>query len=536
MKAVAGLVLLGVGVLVGCSGGGGSNSDAAAGAPNGVAGSAGTGVFGAGGSAGSSTPSGAGTANGNGAAGGGGMSASAGSAGADLELPAGSKEVDGVVNLVDAAASAELDQFIVDESLKFPSQRHALNTSLNLFLAHYQEKYDFVFFFTDHLIPDTLVAAKFEPVTSSAGPGGVSALEIAAEGYQTTGRVKGVIGVQYTPGSMPALAHETVHNWANYLDDSFGFGTALDDASSALLHWGYTSVNGQLGGFDGSTLRCETPAGAMPPNCTPLANGRTRYVTGIYAPQTNTFRSVPYAPLELYLMGLIPASEVPPSIQMLTGATFPEFSADGLTAVTEAAGLKTLAFADIQARHGTAKMLPADARHFDAAFVVLSSTPVPDSVLAEVGNWAAVFGNRKVVNGWSSFEQSTGNRATMSTALTGRRKVGTAPPAPRAATSCDLLAQTCSRPELACYLAGGRACALSGNLPLNAPCKAQFSCARGLNCVANSLTPDNLVCSPFCDPSPDSSAALACNTLCPGRFAIYQDAGGVQLGAICVPN
>ena len=221
---------------------------------------------------------------------------------------------------------------------------------------------------------------------------------------------------------------------------------------------------------------------------------------------------------------------------MLTGATFPEFSTDQTTATTEAAGVTTLNFADIQARHGTPKLLPDGSRHFDAAFVVLSTTPVPDSVLSDVSTWAAVFGKRKTVTGWSSFEEHTGGRATLNTALSARRKVGTAPPAPRAAASCDLLAQTCSSPELACYARPGTACGLSGNLPLNAACSADFACARGLDCVANANTPTNLMCKPYCDPSPTSTSALACNTLCTGQFATYEYPKGTTIGAICIPD
>src|SRR5262249_26522351 len=151
--------------------------------------------------------------------------------------------------------------------------------------------------------------------------------EIAAEGYETTGRVRGVIGIPYEPGAFPPLPHETLHYWAVDLDDRFGFGVGLDASSSYPSHWGYASINGILGGFDGSTLRCQTPAGAMPPNCTAQSGGRIRYVTGPFAPQSNSFRGVPFAPIELYLMGLVPKTDVPPSMTVLNAATIVDFGA-----------------------------------------------------------------------------------------------------------------------------------------------------------------------------------------------------------------
>jgi hypothetical protein len=520
----------GLGLVVGCSSSGNSNSGTA------VQGGAGGAIAGASSVAGSVATAGGSGGNGNtaGSAGSAGTSGASGGGGVDVELPTGSKELDGVVNLVDADAAAELDHFILDQSLIYPTLRHGLTKSLNLFLEHYAEAYDFVIFFTDHPVPMAVDAGIFEPVTRPAAPGGTSEIEIAADTYETTGRVKGVIGIPYNAGIFPPLAHEIAHYWAVDMDSRFGFGAGLDANSSFPFHWGYASVNGQLGGFDGATLRCETPADALPPACTALASGRTRYVTGLYAPFANSFRGLPYAPLELYVMGLAPASEVPASIQMLTLAQFPELSTDQKTMITEASGVTTLSFADIQARHGTPKLLPDGSRQFSAAFVLVSATPAADSVLNDISTWAAVFGNRKTIDGWHSFETDTGGRATLSTALGARRKVGEALPGPRAPLTCDPLAQNCSRPELACYVRPPSVCALTGNLPLNAPCNSEFACAPGLDCVAATATPKDFVCKPYCDPVSTASAS-ACNTLCPGKYETFQDAQGATLGALCFP-
>jgi hypothetical protein len=450
-----------------------------------------------------------------------------------VELPAGSVERGGVVNLVDADAAAELDAFLLDHSLIHPTARHALTKSLNLFLEHYEEQYDFVYFFTDHPVPKSGVAGKFEHVTTHAAPGGVLDFEIAAEGYETTGRVQGVAVFPYAEGGYPPLAHETMHDWGVYLDPKFGFGTGFDASSSTPLHWGYVSVNGQLGGFDASTLRCQTPANAKPPNCTPLAGGRTVYTLGPFGASANSFRNVPYAPLELYLMGLLPAADVPPTIQELTAAKSAVASADQKSVTVEAAGVTTIKFADIQARHGViAERAKAD-RSFSSAFVVLSKAPVAAAVLDAVAGYAAVFGNRKAFSGAMSFEEATGGRATMKTVLGPRRHVDDAPPAPRAALTCDTFAQNCQRPELACVLGPPIMCALPGTAKLGKTCVSSIDCERGLGCVSGNATPDVFVCQPFCDPASTTSAS-ACSK-CAHSYVSYQDKQG-NISGVCSPN
>src|SRR5262249_38078260 len=154
----------------------------------------------------------------------------------------------------------------------------------------------------------------------------------------------------------------------------------------------YSSVHGQLGGFDEASLRCADPLGALPPDCVAGADGKTRYVVDIFAPNVNS--GSPYAPLELYLMGLLPAQEVPDHVLLLDAArmltdTFDEAAG---TVQVEASGLTELSFADIVARHGMKPALPEAERAMRAAFVVVSSAPASDAVMEQVGRWSATFG------------------------------------------------------------------------------------------------------------------------------------------------
>jgi hypothetical protein len=83
----------------------------------------------------------------------------------------------------------------------------------------------------------------------------------------------------------PSL-HELMHTVAN-----FDLPTAYGG------HWGYSSVNGQLGGWDPATFQ-------------DLGGGR--YKVKPFGAFANGGNGVPYAPLELFMLGLVPASEVPP--------------------------------------------------------------------------------------------------------------------------------------------------------------------------------------------------------------------------------
>ncbi len=535
----------GAGASGGSAGFGGSSGETTGGAGGESAGSSGASTRGgAGGSSGASAGSGTGGgttggAGGTGAEGGetGASGAGAGGsagAGQDLvPLPPGSREHEDIVNLVDSAAAFALEEYILDQTVVPSFLRDGLVTPLNLFFDYYLEEYDFVFLFTDHWIEGGTFAGRFEAINRPAVPGGTDEIEIALGGFRTTGRTKGAVVVPYYPEVGPPLAHEVLHYWANYLDPAFGFGVGRTE--DVGLHWGYAGVYGQLGGFDPMSLRCETPVDALPPGCTPTSGGRTRYVTSAFGSYSNGFLDLPYSPLELYLMGLIPMSEAPAAIDMLIDAeTVGAPATLDDPQVIEAQGLVSLPLADIVARHGTVPELATTARTFSAAFVVISSTPAQDSVLDEIAEWAAAFGERGTSPIQSSFQTYTGGRARMQTAIGARRPVGAEVPPERERFECDLLAQDCGRPELACYAWPPNICVLHGGVTLDQPCAAIFACAPGLVCVAGQNAPDDYVCKPFCD-STVTSGPDACNTLCPGAFVELMR-NGEPAGAFCVPS
>ncbi len=108
------------------------------------------------------------------------------------------------------------------------------------------------------------------------------------------GKLQGVIHFPYIDGLVngPGL-HELTHRWANHITEAF--------PSSVGGHWGFSSIGGQLGGWAEGTL-------------TSLGNNQYQANKGSGASWFGTFanggNSLPYANMELYLMGMIPAAQL----------------------------------------------------------------------------------------------------------------------------------------------------------------------------------------------------------------------------------
>ena len=83
----------------------------------------------------------------------------------------------------------------------------------------------------------------------------------------------------------PSL-HEVMHRWANY----------VVPPNPSWAHWGFSSADGQLGGFHPAAL---------------VDLGEGKYSAGNFGIFANGGNSVPYGPIELYLAGFLPLEEVP---------------------------------------------------------------------------------------------------------------------------------------------------------------------------------------------------------------------------------
>jgi hypothetical protein len=310
------------------------------------------------------------------------------------------------VNIVDAEAAREVREFMLGRGAVLPVGTRA-------FLARFEDRYDFLYIFTDGPVEGAAAAAKFSVARRPLIPGlGLS--RAATEARYPQGRLRAVIGVVFNAvGNGPTL-HETLHYWGMFLDPRFGFGRDRDTNFGA--HWGLAAVAGQLGGFDGTTVRCVTPPTAMPP-CAPDADGLLRLSAASFGPNANGGDGRPFAPLELYLMGLLPRAEVPSPITVWEGGHF--VSRDMATGrmTFEVRSTRTVSLDEIVALHGERPPAPPEDRAFRGAFVAFSEAPLSSARMDALERWAAIFGGDETSRSIYSFARATGDRATMDTRL-----------------------------------------------------------------------------------------------------------------------
>ncbi len=160
----------------------------------------------------------------------------------------------------------------------------------------------------------------------------------------------------------PSL-HEIAHGWCAYLDGPLALAEQI--GRTPMSHWGFTSVGGVLGGWARGSL--ESLGGQKYRALAP-----TEFED--FAPQGYANNNIHYAPLELYLMGLIDPEEVP-EIEV---AISPVFAGDGDEGVTFFAdAMETVSIAEIIGANGN--RLPGvqeSQKHFRIALVVIARDPL----------------------------------------------------------------------------------------------------------------------------------------------------------------
>lgn len=236
-----------------------------------------------------------------------------------------------------------------------------------------------------------------------------------AELHPIAPRLEGVVLLALPEGeghrSGPTL-HESLHRYGQFLPREAGF--------PRNGHWGYTGVHGQLGGFDPASLRCVEPPDARPPDCAAGPDGRFAVSVDRFAGFANGGDRVPYAPLELYLMGLIAADEVPDPIPVLRGPEPQPAADDGRLAFT-VDGVGAIRMADVLAATGGPRPPATEAeRNPRAAFFLVSAAPPTDDIRGAAEAWAR--GLAGAQPGWPthSYCSATGGRARMDTRITPR--------------------------------------------------------------------------------------------------------------------
>lgn len=215
--------------------------------------------------------------------------------------------------------------------------------------------------------------------------------------FGSAGRLRGVIHFPWNAalGDGPAL-HELQHPWSNF---------ALP--SSVQGHWGFSSANGQLGGFDLATF---------------ADLGEGRYSAAAFPPSGRGVNDAPYSPLELYQAGYLPPDEVPdiwnaPDGRYVTGdGGLPELD-DAGNPVFASDDPTTLSIDDFIADAGERVPSAADApRAYRGAVILLVDDDHPASfadatVVSEHAAWLTHPGEDDDPR--FNYYEATGGRATL---------------------------------------------------------------------------------------------------------------------------
>jgi hypothetical protein len=298
-----------------------------------------------------------------------------------VTLPDGTQKLPHIINIVDTELwlNAKLSLMAAKQSTTLPTHLQAARV-----LGLIEGDVDFVGFF-----PDTRVAAPVAGVhlqASNAVQGiGREPLVAGPEWSAESDRFKAAIA--FNPAVYQPMVHEVLHQWAAYLDPSFGF---LDG------HWGAAGAFGVLGGFDPATL---------------VDNMDGTYSTATFSPVGNDWLTTRLSDIELYTMGLVDAAAVEP---MTVFQDFSILDDDFVTAVIEGTPT-TVTIEDIVALHGPrVPDVASSQRDFVMTFAVCSERPLTVPELSWFEAAAEVFGRPSVA--WDmTFEDATGGLATLDT-------------------------------------------------------------------------------------------------------------------------
>jgi hypothetical protein len=218
--------------------------------------------------------------------------------------------------------------------------------------------------------------------------------------YGSAGRLKAVI--YHSWGNADALDHEQGHMWGMRAGFAKGIVDGLAGANQRYGHW---QDNADIGG-----------------KMSEYVNGKLLVTNsdGTWRLRDQSATSELYSPLELYIMGLIPASDVPP-IHLLTNPNYADpnhVTCDSYATVT---------IDDIMAAEGGPRVpaYPNAQTAFRCAFIFVSNKSFTDaefafgSILAEY--YASdLAGSMHVM----PFETAVAKRATLDAALPGMESVG----------------------------------------------------------------------------------------------------------------
>ena len=298
----------------------------------------------------------------------------------------------------------EYDSWKANDDYSNSSKRMALIRDI---YGKFKDDYDFIFLvLNESSVPSGInYYGQQQPVSNGIkGIGRDNDIFDQSSEYGSAGRLKALVQMTTKDGIKqgPSL-HELLHQWANYGITTEG---AYDNIhwSDFRPHWGVTGGNtrGQLGGFAQSTLQANVDGNPQ------------KYRVGKFYQWANGGNGVPYSQMELYLMGLIPASDVAP-FDVFTGITSYDDSDPNYTTFT-ATNRKTYTPETIVAELGERYPSYLDSqKRFSLLVVVLTPTPLADAdwqLFEDQAKWfsqASDDGNSTIYNFW----EATGGRASV---------------------------------------------------------------------------------------------------------------------------
>ena len=275
------------------------------------------------------------------------------------------------------------------------------NKLLNKVYSHFEDKFDFIFFLQNETESTLGYHGMYIGVSND-----ILGISEDKEGYDKTentgsnGKLKAVIHFPTKSGVCcgPSL-HELMHHWGNYSLSTgnltaYSFDLNVQDPEDELKqinagsHWGVSSVNGQLGGFDLSTLK---------------ELGGNWYTADRFGTFANGGNSIPYGNFELYLMGLIPQDNVT-EVVLFRGlkATAKDFLEDGKWYAEEKA---TFSVKDVINKLGPrVPDYTASQKNFRILTLVLTNDDLTNEEWSYFSDQAKGFEN--------IFSWATGNRAS----------------------------------------------------------------------------------------------------------------------------
>jgi hypothetical protein len=292
------------------------------------------------------------------------------------------------LNVVDAELAVSLAAVLMrdlDNPEPLEERRAVAHSFSAAALAPFEDDADFIYAFTSEPVYSALAGSYFGLANDASGIG--LPVQSSASTSGSAGRLRGV--VSFSMAIDVPLNHETMHSWGVHLEPVIGTPDS---------HWGTAGTYGVLGGFDPATL---------------VDHGAGTFTVGHFYESGNDWSTTPFSTIELYLMGVVPAAEVTP-IPVLSDI---EVISNDIDGVMLTATRTTVTIDDIVAAHGARSPDASAARKdFASLFVIFSERELSPAELALVNHIASEYEQPTATYGLS-FEEATGGRATMTTAL-----------------------------------------------------------------------------------------------------------------------